>query len=249
MPRIHRYPITIEGETVMIGSASELAVALDVLQGQYDREILAQLGLHLAEIIAHASGLLNILRSLSVDDRIFLLHALGPALVDVIQNAPNLRDLLAVLADQRVEVELLTSLGSNGLRRLISTGLELAEVLEWVYGKEDGLLLKLLGDAYVRQMCRHAHDLSAILRNIDFALQASLLEQLGWPFVVALVKDGHDLAYLVRALPAEHSAKLLQHFSALQLVALVGNAEEWAYLYQRLEPGEVELVRNRFNLT
>ena len=31
------YPITIDLEIVQIGTAAELAVALDVLQGQYDR--------------------------------------------------------------------------------------------------------------------------------------------------------------------------------------------------------------------
>ena len=248
MPQINRYPLTIDGETVSIGAANELAVALDVLQGQYDREALVQLAPHLAEIIGHASGFLTILRSLSVDDRIYLIQAIGPDLVEVIQNAAHLRDLLAVLTDQSVEAALLTTLGSAGLRRLIVTGAELAEVLEWVYGDEDALTLKLLGHAYVRRLCRHASDLGAILRNIDFALQATLLEQLGWPFVVNLVKDGYDLATLLRALPPDHSAQLLHHFSATQLVELIGNADEWTYLFQRLEPAEAELMLDLFNL-
>jgi hypothetical protein len=41
---ITRYPITIDGETASIGSAAELAVALDVLQGQHDHETLAAPG-------------------------------------------------------------------------------------------------------------------------------------------------------------------------------------------------------------
>ena len=248
MPTINRYPITIDGETVSIGSANELAVALDVLQGQHDRETLQQLLPHLAEIIGHASGLMLILRSLSVDDRIYLLQAVGPDLAQVIQDAPHLRDLLAVLSDQSVESTLLSALGADGLRRLIMTGAQLAEVLEWVYGDEDALLLQLLGDGYLRRLCRHAGDLSAILKNIDFALQAVLLEQLGWPFVVNLVKDGYDLACLLRALPPQQTRRLLHHYSATQLVELIGNADEWTYLYQRLEPAEAEMIRSLFNL-
>jgi len=242
MPQINRYPITIDGETVSIGTASELAVALDVLQGQFDRVTLEQLGPHLAEIIGQASGFMTVLRSLSVDDRIYLIQALGADLVGVIQNAGHLRDLLAVIAEQQVEAALLSTLGPDGLRRLIMTGAELAEVLEWVYGDEDALMLELLGEATVRRLCRHACDLSAILKNIDFALQASLLEQLGWDFITGLVKDGYDLAALLRALPPEHSARLLHHYSAGQLVELIGNADEWTYLYQRLEPAEAELM-------
>jgi hypothetical protein len=48
--RIKRYPVTIDGETASIGTANELAVALDVLQGQYDRAVLEQLGPALAYI-------------------------------------------------------------------------------------------------------------------------------------------------------------------------------------------------------
>ena len=248
MPQIKRYPLSIDGETVSIGTANELAVALDVLQGQYDRESLTQLRPHLGEIIGHASGLMAVLRSLSVDDRIYLIQAVGPDLVEVIQNAAHLRDLLAVVSDQSVEAALLSTLGANGLRRLIMTGAELAEVLEWVYGDEDALLLQLLGEATVRQLCRHACDLSAILKNIDFGLQATLLEQLGWDFVTGLVKDGYDLAGLLRALPPEHSARLLHAFSAAQLVELIGNADEWTYLFQRLESAEAELMLDLFNL-
>jgi hypothetical protein len=247
-PRIKRYPICIDGETTAIGNAYELAVALDILQGQFDREAMRQLHPHLAEIIGNANGFLTILRSLSVDDRIYLIEAISSDLVGVIQNAAHLRDVLAVVSDQSVEAALLSALGSNGLRQLIMTGAELAEVLEWVYGEEDALTLRLLGDASVRNLCRHAGDLGAILRNIEFSLQISLLEQLGWTFVVNLVRDGRDLAVLLRALPPEHSAQLLHHFSATQLVELIGNADEWKYLYQRLEPSEAELMVELFNL-
>jgi hypothetical protein len=239
---IQRYPITIDGETAQIGTASELAVALDVLQGQFDHEALRQLGPHLAEIIAHAPGFLLVMRSLASADQLFLIQSIGPDLAGVLQSARHLRDILATMAEQRVEEALLTTLGQAGLQRLILTGEELAEVLEWVYGDCDALALDLLGIEPVRGLCRHASDLSAILHNIDFALQARLLEQLGWPFVTGLVKDGRDLASLMRALPPESSAGLLGHFSGPELKALIGNEREWTYLYQRLEPAEAEMV-------
>jgi hypothetical protein len=245
---IQRYPITIDGETASIGCAAELAVAMDVLQGQRDRETLTQLAPHLAEIIGSASGFLLVLRSLSVDDRIFLIQTLGPCLPAIIQSAARLRDILAVVSDPAVESALLQTLGSGGLRRLVLTGEELAEVLEWVYGDEDALALDLLGREALCRLCRHAGDLAAILRSISFDQQAALLETLGWPLVVDLVKDGYDLALLLRALPPKHSDRLLRHFSAGQLADLIGNSEEWAYLYRRLEPAEAELLLGRFNI-
>ena len=152
--KINRYPLKIDGQVVQIGSANELAIALDVLQGQYDEAALHQLQEHLAEITAHASGFMTLLRSLSVENQLFLIQAIGPGLVQVIQNARHLRDILAIASEASVEHAILSTLGSSGLMQLIQTGEELAEVLEWVYGEEDTLVLNLLGEKYLCRLCR-----------------------------------------------------------------------------------------------
>jgi hypothetical protein len=247
--KINRYPISIEGETTLIGTANELAIALDVLQGQHDHEALAQLRPYLAEIIAHASGLFSVIRSLAVDEQIFLIQALGADLEHVMQNARHLSELLATMSDQKVEGVLLTTLGSNGLSSLISTGKELAEVLEWVYGEQDELVLELLGGDTMRRLCRNAADLSAVLHALDFDLQIRFLGHLGWPYVLNLVDDGRDLAHLLRALPPVNSEQLLRHFSGKRLKELIGHTGEWAYLYQRLEPAEAALILGMLDLS
>ena len=238
------FPITIDGETTTIGSANELSIALDVLKGQRDREVLTQLRPHLADIIANPAGLMLVLKSLSLDDQLFLLEAVGTDLGRVLQSAKRLRDQLATMADQDVEEALLCTLGQPGLRGLILTAEELGEVLEWVYSQCDALLLDLLGLEYVRRLCRQAYDLSAILRSLDHELQVKLLEHLGWEFVAGLVDDGPGLASLLHALPTASSRLLLTHYNAAQLKTLIGNAEDWVYLYQRLEPGEAEFLVN-----
>ena len=243
-----RYPITIDQETVQIGTAAELAVALDVLQGQYDRIVLTQLKPHLAEIIPQAKDFLAVMKSLAVNDQLYLIEALGPHLVGILQEARHLRDLLATIADTDVETALLSTLGTAGLHSLILTAAELAEVLEWVYGQCDALALDLIGLDYVRNLCRNAGDLSDILRSLDVGLQDKLLEQLGWEFATRLACDGRDLASLLRALPVASSERLLQHFTSAQLRKLIGNAHDWAYLYQRLEPAEAEFITQQLGL-
>ena len=245
--QINRYPINIEGETVSIGTANELAIALDVLQGQYDSQALSQLEPHLAEIIANPQGLMLALRSLGKPDQIHLIQSIGKDLPRIVQSASKFRDQLATMAEQDVEELLLTTLGQSGLRQLIHTGRELAEVLEWVYGECDALLLDLLGETYVAHLCRHASDLSAILFRLDAVLQDRLIDQLGWPRITHLVRDGHDLAALVRALPPTASEKLLSHFSAAELKAIIRNPQDWEYLYQRLEPAEAEFLMGWIN--
>jgi hypothetical protein len=243
-----RYPITIDGETHPIGTAPELSVVLDVLQGQRDREVLEQLRPHLTHIIPQAKDFLAVMRSLSVEDQLYLIEALGTSLSGILQDARHLRDLLATMADAATEEALINALGQNGLRSLILTAGELAEVLEWVYGERDELVLKTLDLAYVKSLCRHANDLGSILRGIDLPLQENLLDYTGWEFVIGLVRDGRDLACLLRALPPKSSHRLLQHYSCQQINQLIGNAHDWAYLYQRLEPAEAAYITQLLEL-
>ena len=135
---VAQYPITIEGETASIGTAGELVVALDVLQGQHDRAVLKQLAPHLAEIIADPFGLYRTLKELTIADQLYLFDALGPRLVDVIGRAGALRDLLATMAHEEAEERMLKALGGEGLRALIGTAEELAGV---VFSSEDGLIV------------------------------------------------------------------------------------------------------------
>ncbi len=233
-----RYPVTIDGETATVGTAAELAVALDVLQGQHDRAVLEQLAPHLAEIIGGPPGLYNTLKSLDGADQIFLVDSLGPSLEGCVRTAGHLRDILAMLSAVEVEERLLDTLGPEGLRRLIVTPGELAEILEWVYGDCDRRALELLGSEYLRGLLRSGHDLSLVLQSLDEGGQADLLERLGWERTVGLVHNGRDLASLLRALPAASSKQLLGHYTPVQLVALVGNTRDWEYLCRRLEPAE-----------
>lgn len=233
-----RFPITIDGETTEIGTANELALALDVLQGQHDRAVLEQLAPHLVDIIQTPVGFTSVLRSLSTQDQLFLIQAIGPKLLDVIQEVRFLRDLFATLAEEQVEECLLDTLGTPGLGALILTGEELAHVLEWLYGQCDRRVIDLLGPAKIRRIIRNADQLGLVLNSLDEAGQLNLLDLLGWEHVAGLASDGKDLAYLLRALPSVHSARLLEHYTREQLINLIGNQHDWVYLYDRLEPAE-----------
>ncbi|MCX7012945.1 MAG: hypothetical protein NTW86_10380 [Candidatus Sumerlaeota bacterium] len=240
--RAPRHPVAIDKETVHIGTANELMVALDVLQGRHDREALEQLRPHLADILADAEGFISVIKSLSPADQTFLIESVGTRLAGIMEDAAHLRDLLAAMADVEVEETLLQTLGRAGLRALIHTPEELAGALEWVYGQCDRLFLELLGPDHVRRLCRQAGDLSAVLRRLEPALQESLLEGLGWERVAGMPRDAHDLAALLRALPPAAGKRLLAEFTRERLADLIANPDDWEYLYRRLEPDEADAV-------
>lgn len=242
MSMLTRYPVTIDGETVTVGTAKELSVVMDVLQGRHDRAVLEQLAPNLAGIVDNPLGFSTILKSLEPENQIFFIRALGPQLAAILHSARYLRDVLAALSDIEVEHELLETLGQEGLHQLIVSSGELTEVLEWVYDAGDYRLLELLGSDYLRRLVTNGFDLSQILTGLEESGQLFLIEQLGWDRLVSLVTNGRDLAYLLRALPSSISRDLLHHFTGPQLVEMIGNAAGWEFLCSLLEAEEAEYL-------
>ena len=239
---VTRYPIEIEGETALIGTAGELVAALDVLQGQHDRVVLEQLSPHLADILGGPKGLYATLKVLASEDQLFLVEAIGSQLVGVVQTASALRDILATLAESGVEEKLVEVLGGEGLRTLVGTAEELAGILEWVYGASDWLVLELLGEPFLRRIFQNGYELSVVLRALDPARQQQLIEWLGWEDAVALVHDRRDLAHMLRALPAGLSNRLLNHLTKDQLWDIVRDERGFQYLHTYLEAEEAQYL-------
>ena len=249
LSRVKRYPVTIDGQTASVGTANELAVALDVLQGQHDRAVLEQLGPALADITGGPLGFERLLPSLAPEDQLYLVDALGPRLAGIIQEARHLRDVFAALAVVEVELRILDTLGPEGLRALINTAQELAEVLGWLYGECDRRAIELLGTPYLARLVRSGSDLCAAMDALDAEGQLDLLDRLGWAQTSRLLRDGADLAHLMRALPAQLSARLLAEMTREQLITLIGNRKDWQYLWERLEPDECRLLAAKLGVS
>ncbi|MBW3622392.1 MAG: hypothetical protein KY468_03170 [Armatimonadetes bacterium] len=249
LSEVPRYPVTIDGESAEIGTAAELATALDVLHGQNDRAVLEQLRPHLAEILVGPAGFLAAMKVISPDDQVYLIRAVGPRLPELLGEARHLRDLLATLAHLEVEEALLETLGSDGLRSLVATAEELSEVLEWLYGECDRRALELLGDDCLRRLVHDGAELSLLLHSLDAGGQENLLRRVGWETVIRCIHDGRDLAYVLRALPPDYSNELLDRYSREELAKIIGNRADWAYLCRRLDDREAAQLYLKLGVT
>ena len=235
------FSISIDSETTTIRTWRDLAVVLDVLQGHHDREVLEQLAGHLPEVIADSNGLYSTLKVLAPEDQLFLVKALGKNLPGIIQKAAALRDILAFLSDDTVEIEIVKNLGTNGLRTLIQTPLELAEILEWIYGDSEMTVLELLGSESVSSLFTTGEEVSLVLLSLQ-ENKAALLDIIGWEHIVRLIRNGRDLACMLRALPEDISKQLLEYYTGDQLRKLIRNKTDWEYLWNRLETEEADCI-------
>ncbi|NLO05100.1 MAG: hypothetical protein GX131_04645 [candidate division WS1 bacterium] len=243
------FAITIDGDSAQVRTAAELVVALDVLQGNHDRAVLEQLRPHLSSIIADARGLHATLAVLAPEDKTFLIEAIGTDLRGVIGSGSRLRDILASLGETEVEEALLRTLGADGLRTLIASPTELAEVLEWVYDQCDELALDLLGADWLQRMLRTGQEMALVLRSLDRPRQHKLIEMIGFERVPALLMNELDLAHMLRALPSELSCPLLEQLPPERLRELVRDARDWAELEPFLEADERDYLLSVLEVT
>jgi len=238
-----RYNITINDDTTDIGTAAELVVALDVLQGHHDRIVLQQLRPHITQIIRAPQDLYSTLKVLIPEDQIFLIESIGNKLVDIIEAANHLRDIFATLSDYKVEEKIIQTLGTSGLKTLIHSAEELSEILEWVYGNCDKMVLELLGVDYLKHLIQNGYELSLVLHSLDHKCQEELIDMISWTNVMQLIKDRRDLAHILRALPEESSKRLLKEFTKDQLWKIIRDDFGWKYLYKYLEDEEAAYLK------
>jgi hypothetical protein len=222
-------------------------VALDVLNRQHDRAILEQLAPVLGDLIAAGNrsapaNLKLLLKSLSAPDRLFVAAELGPRLLTLIGTAVELRNLIVSLTDLDVEAAILRGIGSAGVRRLVVRSQQLWEILEWLYGESDVLLLELLGAPYLRRLVAHGHDLAEILRRVDPDRQVPTLELLGWDFALDLIRDDVDLREILSALCTPACAAALDRLPVQRVVDLAGSEVGWYELGRRLSASKTVLL-------
>ena len=237
------FEIRIGDESACIETADELVAVLDVLQGHHDKEVLQQLSPDLHSIIRNSRELLKIVAVLPNEDQIFLFKILGDHLSGIIGNGAGLRDLLAYISASEVEEALIEMLKPEGIQKLIIHVVELAEVLEWVYGCRDRMIIDYLGADSFQNMVENGRDLSLVMRSLEPDFQKQLLNELGIDYLNRIIRQKDDFSSLLKALPFETSKKLMDSMSHEKLKGLVRSSADLAYISKFLDQKETDYLK------
>ena len=239
------FEIHIDNESATIETTDELVAILDVLQGQHDREVLQQLAPDLHRIITNSKSLYKIVSVIQADDQIFLFKLLSNHLIDIIGKGSSLRDLLAFISEEAVEFSLIESLKPHGVQKLIKSAVELAEVLEWVYGSLDKTIIQYLGINNIKKIVKSGRELSLILHAVNNELQEFLLDELGLVYMDVIIHETHDFAYLLRVLPFETSKKLIDNMSIDKIKDIIRTESDLDYINKYLDKKEHEYLKQK----
>lgn len=239
------FEIKIGQDAARIETADELVAVLDVLQGQHDREVLKQLAGELHLLIRNAKELFKIVTVLHFEDQIYLFDTLGTNLASIIGKGSGLRDLLAYISEDEAERVLIETLGSEGIQKLITNAVELAEVLEWVYGSMDMTIINYLTITTIKKIVKGGREMSLVLNALDPVSQRKLIGDLGADFMIRLVHQTEDFVYLMRALPFETSKHLVDSMSSEKIRDIIRSAADLVYINRYLDYQEQEYLKHK----
>lgn len=236
------FEIKIGQDAARLETADELVAILDVLQGQHDREVLLQLEGDLHLLIRNTKELFKVISVLHFEDQIYLFEVLGTHLAGIIGKGSGLRDLLAFISEDRAEKALIETLGSTGIQKLITNAVELAEVLEWVYGSMDETIINYLTIPSIKKIVKGGREMSLILNALDPVSQRKLIDELGLAFMLRLIHQTEDFAYLMRALPFETSKHLVDSMNGDKIRDVIRSKEDLSYISRYLDRLEQEYL-------
>ena len=228
--------ICYEDDCVEIENADELFVALDLTPPEADGVILSQMGDKVFQLIRNDSEFLLILQKAfgtKGESKQPYLRCFGNNLGHVVTAGKTLSKALALLAEEEDQAYFLQTLGTEGLRRCITTVADIAEALEWLYGKEDELFLDLIGWDFIMRFIHSMETLGMVLKHLEKSEEAAALEKIGWPQVLDCIQTPADLTYAFSGLGQENVYALIEHLDARKLRQLIPVKQELSRISQR----------------
>jgi len=223
--------ICYEDDCVEIENADELFVALDLTPPEADGVILSQVGDKIFNLIRNDSEFLLILQKAfgtKGESKQPYLRCFGNNLGHVVTTGKTLSKTLALLAEEEDQEYFLQTLGAEGLRRCITSVADIAEALEWLYGKEDELFIDLIGWDFIMRFIHSMETLGVVLKHLEKSEEAAALEKIGWPRVLDCIQTPADLTYAFSGLSQENVHALIGHLDAKKLRQLIPVGQELA---------------------
>jgi len=243
--------ICYEDDCVEIENADELFVALDLTPPEADGIILSQVGDKIFNLIRNDSEFLLVLQKAfgtKGESKQPYLRCFGNNLGQVVTTGKTLSKALALLAEEEDQEYFLQALGTERLRRCITSVADIAEALEWLYGKEDELFIDLIGWDFIMRFIHSMETLGVVLKHLEKSEEGVAMEKIGWPRVLDCIQTPADLTYAFSGLNQENVHTLIGHLDARRLLQLIPVRQELARISQHyLSNANARYLKERYD--
>ena len=226
---MYPFSFVLGNKTYQIADELELALVFELLHNETSTSstlhwnIIMQLDEKLLSIITSYSGLQGCLKRLNTKNQFLLLLKIGDILPKIIQTSEHLAFLLAGIPNAEQKNHIIKYIRRRGLAQMVRSVQDIANILEWLFGENEVLLLETFGLQEIKPFIFTAHDMNTLLLYLNLQNKDFLLDSLSLPFVRALVRNARDFTEIFSCLTAAKADEFLRLFPQEQLCMLFGN--------------------------
>lgn len=221
---IHSF--TLGEKEYLIHNEEELALIIDLIAASDDsftlhRHIIMSLDEKLMDIILTYKGLLLCMKHMEYKNRFLLLIKMGDTLSRVIEKSTHLGSLLASIPEENDKKRIIKSIRYKGLIQIIDTPDDLGNILEWIFGEGEKLVIDILGKEFLQSLFTYGTDIYKVFHFLSDENKNILADLLELSFIKSCVYTPEDFFYVLKALSNEKSEDFIPLFTPEEIRTII----------------------------
>lgn len=221
---IHSF--TLGEKKYAIHNEEELALIIDLLASLKDsftlhRHIIMSLDEDLMRIILTYKGLLLCMKHMEYKNRFLLLVKMGDTLSNVIEKSAHLGSLLASIPEETDKMRIIKSIRAKGLIQIIHIPDDLGNILEWIFGDGEKLIIDMLGKEFLQSLFAYGTDIYKVFHFLSDENKDILADILSLPFIQSRIYTAEDFFYVLKALSNSKVQEFIPLFTPLEIRSII----------------------------
>ncbi|PIQ41159.1 hypothetical protein COW06_03875 [Candidatus Gracilibacteria bacterium CG12_big_fil_rev_8_21_14_0_65_38_15] len=210
----------------LVHNEEELALIIDLLATSDDsftlhRHIIMSLDERLMDIILTYKGLLLCMKHMEYKNRFLLLIKIGDTLSRVIEKSTHLGNLLASIPEETDKIRIIKSIRYKGLTQIIDVPDDLGNILEWIFGDGEKLVIDTLGKEFLQSLFTYGTDIYKVFHFLSDKNKNLLADMIELSFIKSCIYTAEDFFYVLKALSNEKTGELIPLFTPEEIRTII----------------------------
>jgi len=225
-PASQSFHFILDDKVYHVRNELELALIFELLESTKSAEMLhwnviMSLDEKLLDIIKTYRGLSSCLKHLGYRNRFLLLIKIGDILPTVLGRSEHLGGILASIPEGEGKLRIVKSMRHRGLVQIVENADDLGNVLEWLYGDAELVVLNLLGEEFLRGLFYSGRDIYKVAHFLSEPNKDYFIDLLGISSLRALTGTCDDFLYIIKALTASKTKEYIRLFTPDEIRGLI----------------------------
>lgn len=175
----------------------------------------------LMKIILTYKGLLLCMKHMEYKNRFLLLVKMGDTLPHVIETSTHLGSLLASIPEETDKIRIVKSMRYRGLTEIIYTPDDLGNILEWIFGEGEKIIMDILGKDFLQKLFAYGTDIYKVFHFLSDENKNILADIISLTFIQSCIYTSEDFFYVLKALSNEKVQEFIPLFTPEEIRSII----------------------------